>query len=88
MEKSLRPFNSPSCDTVSQHPTRTPKPVGSLAGYAPTKEDLPGCQATAAPGENGGARCGSQRPSCVGGSGAGHVVAVARPVMSPGAQPS
>ncbi len=49
---------------------------------------LPGCQATAAPGENGGARCGSQRPSCVGGSGAGHVVAVARPVMSPGAQPS
>jgi hypothetical protein len=43
-------------------------------------EDLPGYQAKAAPGENGGARCGFGHFGGPGGSGAGHRLALARPV--------
>jgi hypothetical protein len=76
--------------TLRNSPPEIPLPSdqpASFPGYA-LREDLPGYQATAAPGENAGARCGSRRPSGAGGSGAGHAVAVARPVMPPGAWPS
>jgi hypothetical protein len=58
----------------------TPNPSASFPGYA-LSEDLPRCEATTAPGKDGGARCGSRHPSGTGGSGDGHALAVGRPVM-------
>jgi hypothetical protein len=61
---------------------RNPNPSASFPRYA-VNENLQGCQATTAPGQDGGARCGSRHHSGAGGSGAGHALAVGRPVMPP-----